>query len=125
MRKLPRLLAPALLALALLACGRDGRRGDASGALPEDSTGPSPAEVYGVSAARNVVVTPVEIEVPDLPPGWSGLKIAALSDFQLGLWPDNEKVALAATQRTATLGADLIVLLGDYVARGEDYAAID
>ncbi|HET7229704.1 MAG TPA: metallophosphoesterase [Longimicrobium sp.] len=125
MRKLPRLLAPALLALAMTACERDGRRGDTSGALPEDSTGPSPAEVYGVSAARNVVVTPVEIEVPDLPPGWSGLKIAALSDFQLGLWPDNEKVALAATQRTATLGADLIVLLGDYVARGEDYAAID
>jgi predicted MPP superfamily phosphohydrolase len=123
---LPRALASVLLSLALAACGRGGGRGGTDlGSLPEDSTGPSPAEVYGVSAARNVVVTPVEIEVPDLPPGWSGMKVAALSDFQLGLWPDNEKVALAATQKAATLGADLIVLLGDYVARGEDYAAID
>ncbi len=125
MRKLPRrLLAPALLACAAAACGRGGARGD-SGALPEDSTGPSPADVYGVSAAQNVVVTPVEIEVPDLPPGWSGLKIAALSDFQLGLWPDNEKVALSATQKAAASGAELFVLLGDFVARGDDYAAID
>jgi len=119
-----RLAAMALLAAAVAACGRGGGRAGSS-AFDEDSTGPNPADVYGVSAAQNVVVTPVEIEVPDLPPGWSGLKIAALSDFQLGLWPDNEKVALAATQKAAGLRADLIVLLGDYVARGEDYAAID
>lgn len=118
-----RLPALALSALAAAACGRGGER--TAGGFPEDSTGPNPADVYGVSAAQNVVVTPVEIEVPDLPPGWSGMKIAALSDFQLGLWGDNEKVALAATQKAATLRADLIVLLGDYVARGDDYAAID
>src|SRR3954454_7648186 len=53
------------------------------------------------------------------------MKIAALSDFQLGLWEDNEKVALAAAQAAAATGADLFVLLGDYVARGDDYAAID
>ena len=126
LRSVPRrLLALALLSLAAAACNRGGSRAADAGALPDDSTGPNPADVYGVSADKNVVVTPVEIEVPDLPPGWSGMKIAALSDFQLGLWPDNEKVALAATQRTAGLGADLVVLLGDYVARGEDYAAID
>lgn len=119
-----RLLGAALLAIAAAACGRGGNRAD-NGGLPDDSTGPNPADVYGVSAAQNVVVTPVEIEVPDLPPGWSGLKIAALSDFQLGLWPDNEKVALAAAQKAAASGAELIVLLGDYVARGDDYAAID
>jgi len=118
-----RAAAAALLALALAACDRGGRRIDLTAA--EEDSAASPAETYGVAAARNVVVTPVEIEVPDLPPGWSGLKIAAISDFQLGLWPDNEKVALAATQAAAGTGADLIVLLGDYVARGEDYAAID
>ncbi|MBV9109906.1 MAG: metallophosphoesterase [Gemmatimonadetes bacterium] len=117
------LAAAALLALGLPACHRGPRTIDAT--AEEDSTGPSPADVYGVSAASNVVVTPVEIEVPDLPPGWSGLKIAALSDFQLGLWPDNEKVALAAARAAAGTGADLYVLLGDYVARGDDYAAID
>jgi predicted MPP superfamily phosphohydrolase len=119
-----RLPLAALLALALAACHRGpGVAMDAT--AEEDSAGPNPADVYGVPAARNVEITPVEIEVPDLPPGWSGLKIAALSDFQLGLWPDNEKVALAATQAAAGTGADLYVLLGDYVARGDDYAAID
>src|SRR6202008_3358336 len=36
-----------------------------------------------------------------------------------------ERVALAATRRAAATGADLFVLLGDYVARGDDYGAID
>ncbi|HSU12656.1 metallophosphoesterase [Longimicrobium sp.] len=118
------LAAAALLALALAACNRGGRQIDLTNAQ-EDSAAENPAQVYGVAAARNVVVTPVEIEVPELPPGWSGLKIAAISDFQLGLWPDNERVALAAAQAAAGTGAELIVLLGDYVARGDDYAAID
>jgi uncharacterized protein len=118
-----RTLLVTLLAVCAAGCHRGPRGIDAT--AEEDSAQANPADVYGVSAARNVVVTPVEIEVPDLPPGWSGLKIAALSDFQLGLWPDNEKVALAATQAAAQTGADLFVLLGDYVARGDDYAAID
>lgn len=123
MGSIRRTLPALVLALTAAACHRGG--GGRSAMADEDSAGANPADVYGVSAARNVVVTPVEIEVPDLPPGWSGMKIAALSDFQLGLWPDNEKVALAATQAAAGTGADLFVLLGDYVARGDDYAAID
>ena len=124
MRSTRSLLALALMALSAQACRRGAQSADSS--LPDDSVRlPNPADVYGVSAAQNVVVTPVEIEVPDLPPGWSGMKIAALSDFQLGLWADNEKVALAATRRAAATGADLFVLLGDYVTRGNDYAAID
>jgi hypothetical protein len=125
MRSTPRsLLAIVLVALSAQACRRGAQSADSS--LPDDSVRlPNPADVYGVSAAQNVVVTPVEIEVPDLPPGWSGMKIVALSDFQLGLWADNEQVALAATRRAAATGADLFVLLGDYVARGADYGAID
>ncbi|HEX8904412.1 MAG TPA: metallophosphoesterase [Longimicrobiaceae bacterium] len=125
MRSIPgSLLALALAALAAQGCRRGNQPADAG--LPDDTVKlPNPADVYGVSASQNVAVTPVEIEVPDLPPGWSGMKIAALSDFQLGLWADNEKVALAATQKAAATGADLFVLLGDYVARGDDYAAID
>lgn len=124
MRSTTRSLIVLVLALAAQGC----RRGDTSadGGLPDDTVRlPNPADVYGVSAEQNVVVTPVEMEVPDLPPGWSGMKIAALSDFQLGLWADNEKVALAATRRAAAANADLYVLLGDYVARGADYGAID
>jgi len=124
MRSTRSLLVMVLAALAVQGCRRGNQSADTS--LPDDSVKlANPADVYGVSATQNVVVTPVEIEVPDLPPGWSGMKIAALSDFQLGLWDDNEKVALAATRRAAATRADLYVLLGDYVARGDDYAAID
>ena len=125
MRSTPRpLLAALLAALALSACGRD-RRAFGTGVGDDTTKRENPADVYGVSAGQNVVVTPVEIEVPDLPPGWGGMKIAALSDFQIGLWPDNEKVAAAAVRQAAASDADLFVLLGDYVARGGDYGAID
>ncbi|HEX8904031.1 MAG TPA: hypothetical protein VF771_04275, partial [Longimicrobiaceae bacterium] len=65
MRSTRRVLPALVLALAAAACHRGG--GGAGGMAEEDSARANPAEVYGVSAARNVVVTPVEIEVPDLP----------------------------------------------------------
>ncbi|HYJ80144.1 MAG TPA: metallophosphoesterase, partial [Longimicrobiaceae bacterium] len=116
------LLLPALL-LALAACGGDDRAGGAAAA--DSVQKDDPAAIYGVPAARNVRLTPVEIEVRDLPPGWSGMRIAALSDFNLGLWADNEAVAAAAVRRAVEARPDLVVLLGDYVVRGEDYGALD
>ena len=86
----------------------------------EDSAGPR----YGFPAVENLRVVPVEIQVPSLPRGWEGMRIAAISDFQLGLWPENERVAAAAIERALALRPDLVVLLGDYIARGEDFAAL-
>jgi predicted MPP superfamily phosphohydrolase len=54
-----------------------------------------------------------------------GMRVAALSDFHLGMWPDNAATALAAVQRAIAEKPDAFVLLGDYVARGSDYAALD
>lgn len=116
-------LAPAL-ALAASACGLGGGPPEKVVSDSADAA-TDPRAVYGVPASENVVVTPVEIELVELPAGWSGMRIAALSDFQLGLWPDNERVARAAVQRAVAERPDLIVLLGDYVARGGDYAALD
>jgi predicted MPP superfamily phosphohydrolase len=81
--------------------------------------------LYGATGAENVRVVPVEIEVRDLPPGLDGTRIAVLSDFQMGLWPDNEKVAAAAVRKALAARPDVFVLLGDYVARGGDYGAIE
>ena len=117
------------LSLLLAACGGDGERAARRAEPPADSAGQAdegdPRALYGVPASENVQVTPVEIEVPGLPPGWSGMTVAAVSDLRLGLWPDNERVAHAAMQRAAALRPDLVVLLGDYVARGSDYGALD
>lgn len=114
-----------LIAAALPAC--DDARPEAAALAPTDSAASQedPRVIYGATSAENIRVVPVEIEIPDLPAGWNGMKIAALSDFQLGLWPDNEKVAAAAVRRALAEKPDVVVLLGDYVARGGDYAALD
>lgn len=106
------------------ACGEGGARDPAALA---DSTGQadSARTVYGATGGDNVRVVPVEIEVVGLPAGWEGMRIAALSDFHLGMWGDNTATALAAVQRAIAEKPDAFVLLGDYVARGQDYAALD
>ncbi len=119
-----RSLAPFLLAVSLAACGRDSAR-EARAAIPADSVELGKDTLYGASAEAIVRTVLIEIQVADLPAGWEGMRIAALSDFQIGLWPDNEKVAAAAVRRAVAERPDLIVLLGDYVVRGGDYAALD
>jgi predicted MPP superfamily phosphohydrolase len=113
-----------ILAVLAAACGGDAASSRGSAAADGARQKEDPRTLYGVAAAENVRVTPVEIEVLDLPPGWSGMRIAALSDFNLGMWGDNERVAAAAVRRALEARPDLIVLLGDYVGRGGDFAAL-
>lgn len=121
MRRVSRAL---FLTFVLAACGRGG---DAAEAPPRDSAAlaEDPRYIYGATASDIVRVVPVEMDVRGLPGGWSGMRIAAVSDLQLGLWPDNEQVAAAAVRKALEARPDLVVLLGDYVARGGDYAALD
>ncbi|HEV2147149.1 MAG TPA: metallophosphoesterase [Longimicrobiaceae bacterium] len=105
----------ALLLLALAACG-DRLKEPESTLVGQDSGADS---LYGATAAENLRVVPVEVEVPGLPEAFDGMRVAALSDFQLGLWEDNARVAEAAVRRAIALRPDVVVLLGDYVARGD------
>lgn len=116
-------LAVSTVALSA-ACGR----GDAAATTTEadsDALADSASTVYGATGADNVRMVPVEIEVPDLPAGWEGMRIAALSDFHLGTWADNAETARAAVERAVAENPDAYVLLGDYVSRGQDYAALE
>ncbi len=124
MRSPRRSLSLLLALLALSACGREAASTGDTAAADSAAKVEDPRAIYGVSAAENVRVTPVEIEVLELPPGWSGMRIAALSDFNLGMWADNERVAAAAVRRAAAARPDLFVLLGDYMLRapGDDAA---
>ena len=108
------LLLPALLALA------GGCREPADGEATLVGQPTESDTLYGVPAAANLRVVPVEVEVPGLPAGLDGVRVAALSDFQLGLWDDNAAVAEAAVRKAVSLRPELIVLLGDYVARGDN-----
>jgi predicted MPP superfamily phosphohydrolase len=114
----PRVLLSALIAVLLPACGRSGEGAAPSTVAAADSIATD--TLYGTPPADIVRVTPVEIDVPNLPAGLDGTRIAVLSDFQLGLWSDNAAVAEAAVKKAAQSGADVVVLLGDYIARGND-----
>lgn len=130
MTPFPRRLAGCfLLALSLSACGEEAQ------SLPPEATEALnpvgkpwesiPADsLYGATPAENLVATQVELDLLSIPEGWEGMRIAALSDFQLGLWEGNDSVAIAATRRVARLDADLVVLLGDYIAQGIDTLAL-
>ncbi|HYR06611.1 MAG TPA: metallophosphoesterase [Longimicrobium sp.] len=112
-----------LFSASLAACGRGegGRRADADSTQVVDSA----RIIYGATGADNVRVVPVEIEIVGLPAGWEGMKVAALSDFHLGMWAGNTATARAAVQRAVAEQPDVFVLLGDYVSRGADYAALE
>lgn len=107
------------------ACGQDGARATTTEAADSTARGDSMRAIYGATGGDIVRVVPAEIDVVGLPAGWEGMRVAALSDFHLGMWPGNTETALAAVHRAIAEKPDLIVLLGDYVARGEDYAALD
>lgn len=83
-----------------------------------------PDSIYGATAVENIRLTRVEIDVLDLPAGWDGTRIAALSDFNLGIWEGNAEVAERAVQLALAEQPDLIVLLGDYVTSGDDMQAL-
>jgi uncharacterized protein len=77
-------------------------------------------ELYGAGPAENLWSPKIEIEVLNLPRGWDGARFAIVSDLQLGRWPENEQVALAAVQHALAQRPDVVVLLGDFlVPEGE------
>jgi uncharacterized protein len=91
---------------------------DPLAAIPRD-------ELYGASPVENLWTPRVELEVLNLPRGWQGVRIAVLSDFNLGLWEGNEAVAEAAIRRAVEAQPDIIALLGDYVANIEAIPALE
>lgn len=129
LRVLSRCAPLALAALLLAGCDEEMQTLAAGGDEPAVPTGAPweriPAEsIYGATPVENLVTTEVELDLLGIPEGWEGMRIAAITDLQLGLWRDNEAVARAATRRAVELRPDLIVLLGDYIARGTDTASL-
>lgn len=118
-----------LCALALSGCGEDAPQAAEASAPPANPVATPwdsipPQRLYGASPEENLRVVPVELDLAGIPEGWDGMRLAVLSDFQLGLWSGNERVAASAVRRAVQANADLVVLLGDYIAQGADTAAL-
>jgi predicted MPP superfamily phosphohydrolase len=111
--------------LALTACGDraessppSARGGTLGFVEPWDTLAPD--SIYGASPVENLRTIPVDLDLVGVPEGWEGMRIAVVSDLQLGLWDGNEPVASEAVRRAVALRPDLIALLGDFTADGGD-----
>ncbi len=77
-------------------------------------------ELYGASPVDNLWSPRIELELSGLQAPPEGLTLAILSDFHLGVWEGNDAVAAAAVRLAVSEEPDLVVMLGDYLARGDD-----
>ncbi|MCD6405129.1 MAG: metallophosphoesterase [Planctomycetes bacterium] len=76
--------------------------------------------VYSVGTSQVLDVTRLKVEIARLPAALDGLRVAFASDFHLGPHFPVEKVR-ASVDTIASLGADMILLGGDYVTRSREY----
>jgi uncharacterized protein len=120
-----------LLSLVAGACRRGEPEPPAEAAEPAEEVAWGPFgtidedSLYGATAVENLRFLPVELELRGVPRGWNGMRIAVLSDFLLGFWPDNARVAETAVRAAVQAEPDLIVLLGDYLGVGGNPAMLD
>jgi uncharacterized protein len=116
-----RLLA-LLCLLALASCRRDAEPS------PPPSPEPDPAEtaegvplerLYGASPEENLRLLPLELEVPDLPAGWEGGRIAILAEPRVGSWRGNTGVLAAALRRVAAERPVAVLMIGSFLSAGQ------
>ncbi|WP_394218773.1 metallophosphoesterase [Halobacillus trueperi] len=70
---------------------------------------------WGLAEPYLVDVEEREAYISNLPEGWEGKKIVAISDFQVGMWLDNDRVIDNVVNEIIGRDPDAVVLLGDYV----------
>lgn len=54
-------------------------------------------------------------EVPGLPPAWEGRSVAQISDWQVGMWLDNEPTIRRITDRIIEEEPALVLITGDFI----------
>jgi uncharacterized protein len=59
--------------------------------------------------------TQVDVRVPGLPPTWDGERVAALGDFQIGVWWANVDTSRRAIKRVVEARPAALLLLGDFL----------
>lgn len=58
-----------------------------------------------------------EAELPALPAGWDGQKVALVADFQIGMWGGNTGMVHEAVEDAVDDGVALALIAGDFVYR--------
>lgn len=128
-RHVPVLALVVFLSIVPLGCGADAEPAEPPVVVrpmaPDDPFAQvSREELYGATPVENLWSPRYELEVLELPRAWDGARFAILSDMHLGPYPENEQVAAAAVRRSVESGADVILLLGDFLAAGDDVSVL-
>jgi len=73
--------------------------------------------VYGTAVEPRFLLDrrSLEVELPGLPDGWEGRRIAVLADFQIGMWLGNVGMAEKAVAAAIEEGVELVLIAGDFV----------
>jgi len=80
------------------------------------SLGVSSSVIYGfVVSARSLVIKNVELEFPNLPQNYDGLKLMQISDIHLGNFLHSEKLLMKVQSETKKINPDIILFTGDLV----------
>lgn len=80
------------------------------------SIGASTSVLYGfVFGTKDLIVNNVELEFPDLPGNFNGLKLMQISDTHLGSFLHSKKLMLKVQNETRKINPDIILFTGDLV----------
>ncbi|HPE75214.1 MAG TPA: metallophosphoesterase [Draconibacterium sp.] len=80
------------------------------------SIGASTSVLYGfVFGTKDLIVNNVELEFPNLPGNFNGLKLMQISDTHLGSFLHSNKLMLKVQNETRKINPDIILFTGDLV----------
>lgn len=61
-----------------------------------------------------------EVEIPNLPPGWEGRRIALIADPQVGLWLSNTGTVRRVVARLVRMKPAVVCIAGDFIYERTD-----
>lgn len=75
------------------------------------------AGIWGLGIEPRLILDKTErkASISNLPQSWEYRKVALLSDFQVGLWLDNDGMVERAVNAVVASDADLVLLTGDFI----------
>lgn len=76
--------------------------------------------LWGFIEPYTISVEEEKASIPNLPSAWIGEKIAVISDFQVGLWMDNDKVLPRVVEEILAIEPKVVLILGDFVYHAAD-----
>ena len=81
--------------------------------------------VYGVAIEPRLLLDDkaFEAQIPNLPAGWEGRKVALVADFQIGMWLDNPGAVKEAIEAAVAGDVSLLLVAGDFMYRPDSAKA--